>query len=194
MRQRWRRLYLPSLLLLALLAITTLAGCGASASATTSTTSTTAPNTAGYLPPTPTNVPAGWQVYSGPHFTIAYPSGWSTQSDNPPTGSMGLTISLQKPQGREIVVQELYGYSDAQFKDMCKPLVGGTPVRLATLPMTYQLFEGVYRQWFFINSNRYSYMLEVLDGNQPQAAQAADDAVLATFRPDDPTPGCQSAT
>lgn len=182
MSHRLRRCCPPALLLL--LAVAALAGCGAtpSAAATTTTTPTAAP--------TATATPSAWQVYHGQHFAISSPPGWSYQTNPPPTGATGMGFTLKGPGGDEITVQELYGFSDSQVQDYCRPDPTGTPVTLADIPMTYSAIEGVYRTWHFFNSQHYSYMLSVMDGNQPQATQAQHDQILATFRPDDPTPGC----
>lgn len=99
-------------------------------------------------------------------------------------------VTLKGPGGDEITVQELYGFTDSQVRDYCRPDPNGTSVTLADIPMTYSAIEGVYRTWHFFNSQHYSYMLSVMDGNQPQATQAQHDQILATFRLDDPTPGC----
>lgn len=152
--------------------------------------SSAAPTTTIYAPPTPANVPTGWQVYSGPHFTIAYPPDWSYKTNSPPTGSTGMSVTLKGPGGDQITVQELYGFSDSQVRDSCRPNPNGPPMKLGGIPMTYEVVEGVYRDWQFFNSQHDSYNLTVLDGNQPQATQALHDQILATFRPDDPTPGC----
>jgi hypothetical protein len=64
---------------------------------------------------------------------------------------------------------------------------------LAGLPMNYQLVAypqgaGVVRWWWFLNAQRTAYQLRASDGDASAATQAQDDAILATFRPDNATP------
>lgn len=57
--------------------------------------------------------------------------------------------------------------------------------------MKYSTAEnGTYRVWVFVNSAGTEYFLSATDGFRSPSAQAEDNAVLATFRPDDATPGC----
>jgi hypothetical protein len=44
------------------------------------------------------------------------------------------------------------------------------------------------RTWGFINAQRTIFALDAGDAQSSHAIQAQNDAVLATFRPDDPTP------
>ncbi len=137
------------------------------------------------------NSPAGWQVYEGQQFTIAYPPDWSYGFKSPPTGAQGQGIVLSGPQASDqVTILEEYGFSDSDIQNLCKLGEGETMTRLAGLPMKYTLGEGVYRTWFFLNSEHYSYALTVLDGNQPQAVQKLHDAILATFKPNDSASGC----
>ena len=187
-----RHCLLSSILCMLLLGL--VAGCGAiqpramtTATATTVPTATLPPG-----PPTPLNVPADWQVYSGQHFTIAYPSGWTHTTSPMQTGLMGQGIILTDPAAYpstgQIEVLEEYGFSQSQLQAMCQ--IQGTTVTLARLSMKYIVGEGVHHNWLFINSNGVAHTLDAMDANKPQAVQQQHDAVLATFRPDDPTPGC----
>lgn len=176
-----------SILLLLLVLGAATSGCGASAQALTRS-----PSIPSSASPAPTNTPASWHVYRGAHFTISYPPGWTYGIQSAPTGTMGTTVTLQGPAGDALTIAEWYGYTDAQFRDLCRPNVDGTPAQLAGLPTTYMVVEGVHRSWQFINSQRYSYGISTDDGMQSPAIQAAHDQILATFKPDDPTPGCQS--
>lgn len=186
MSHHLRRCCPPTLLLL--LAVAALVGCGAAPSAGSATLPT--PDAT----PTPTATPSAWQVYHGQHFTISYPPGWSYETYPAPTGSTGTGLTLKGPGGPldEIEVQVLYGFTDSQVSDYCRPDPNGTSVTLAGIPMTYSVVEGVHRYWHFFNSQHYSYGLSVQDATQPQATQAQHDQILATFRPDDPTPGCSA--
>lgn len=169
------------------------AGCGMTTTdspAATQPTATTAPTsipTPG--PPTPTNVPAGWQVYSGTHFTIAYPSGWTTTVSPAQTGLMGGGIVLTDPAtSGQVTVSETWGYSQSQLQAMCQ--LQGAAVTLAGLSMKYSVGEGVHRNWLFIDSHGTAYTLDAMDANQSQSVQQQHDNILATFRPDDASPGC----
>lgn len=67
------------------------------------------------------------------------------------------------------------------------------PTTLAGLPMRYALvvYPGgspVVRWWSFLNAQQTSYGLRAYDGDASAATQAQDDAILATFRPDNATP------
>lgn len=189
-----RHRLLSSILCVLLLGL--VAGCGATATGQTGATqptATTVPTaTQPPGPPTPLNVPADWQVYSGQHFTMAYPSGWTYTASPVPTGLMGQGIMLTDPAGYpstgQIEVLEEYGFSQSQLQAMCQ--LQGTTATLARLSMKYTVGEGIHRNWLFINSNGVAYTLDAMDANKPQAVQQQHDAVLATFRPDDPTAGC----
>ncbi len=56
----------------------------------------------------------------------------------------------------------------------------------------YQVAECVHRVWTFLTGKGTSYTLDVLDADQSAAIQAQHNAILATFTPDDTTPGCPS--
>jgi hypothetical protein len=168
-----------------------LSGCGGSSGPVGASTSTATPGaTPTYAPPTPTNVPPGWQVFFGSHFTIALPPDWSLAGYGATqTGQMGRIYQFQN--GRHIMyvaVGETYGFTPAELQDLCKQLA--SPVMLAGIPMHYMLASGFYRGWFYINSQSHEYSLIAGDGALSSDTQATDDAILATFRPDDPTSGC----
>ncbi len=136
---------------------------------------------------TPAGGPAGWLVYHGDHFTIAYPPGWSY---NLPTTSdpQTLVVILTGPQPRDqIEVVEMTAV--AADAEPCSTL-GTTAATLAGLPMRYDVVEGVHRVWSFYTSAHISYDLSALDADQSTTMQTRHDSILATFRPDDRTPGC----
>ncbi len=58
---------------------------------------------------------------------------------------------------------------------------------LAGLPMWY-LRDVLVRWWVFVNAQQTAYTLRAFDGDASAATQAQDDAILATFRPDNATP------
>jgi hypothetical protein len=142
--------------------------------------------------PTPTDVPAGWTVLAGWHFSMAYPPGWSLQSDVLATGP---TYNLEPPnphdQGVEVDVALLPPYaSSVDTGPYCLSSNHGIhQTTFAGLPMAYEITgEGVYtRTWTFVNSQHTEYMLKALDEQGTAAAQGLDDSILATFRPDGST-------
>lgn len=185
------RLRLWGMLCMLLLGLT--AGCGVTTtgSGDVGAPQSTASATRVLGSPTPLNVPAGWQIYSGPHFTIAYPNGWTMTTSAVQTGLMGQGIILTDPTqpgtGQVSVVEE-YGYSSSQLQAICQ--LPGTIVTLAGLRMKYTVGEGVHRNWQFVSSSGVSDTLDAQDGNQLQDVQKQHDRILATFRPDDATPAC----
>jgi hypothetical protein len=142
-------------------------------------------------PPTPTNVPPGWQVFFGPHFTIALPQDWSLAGNGAAqTGFMGQSFQFQN--GRHIMyltVGEEYGFTPSQLQDLCAQVTQSSVV-IAGIAMHYTVAGGMGRSWFFINSQDHEFGLSAGDGLLSQDIRATDDAILATFRPDDPTSGC----
>lgn len=183
-----------ALVLSAALLVCMFSGCGTVAAQTASSTSTPTIThlptaTPAPMPPTPTNVPAGWQVYSGTHFTIAYPANWTYTTSPAQQGFMGggVIFSNQQYTG-QISVVETYGYSQSQIQSICH--LDGTPKTLAGIQMKFVVGEGVHRNWSFVNSDGVEYSLDALDATQPQGVQALDDSILATFRPDDAAPLC----
>jgi hypothetical protein len=66
------------------------------------------------------------------------------------------------------------------------------PTTLAGLPMEFQFVpypngSRMVRLWEFWNAQYTSFSLVAYDGDASAAIQAQDDAILATFRPDDAT-------
>jgi hypothetical protein len=80
------------------------------------------------------------------------------------------------------------GYTTAEIQSICQ--LSGTHTTLAGLTVNYTVFEGVHRNWQFINTDGISFGLDAFDLNQPQSQQTLDDAILATFRPANPASGC----
>lgn len=183
-----------ALLLLAALVLCIFSGCETRAVQTAAPTPTatvasapTATLVAG--PPTPTNVPAGWQVYSETHFTIAYPANWTYTTFPAQQGLKGIGVVFSSEQQTGLItVVETYGFSQSQLQSICH--LDGTPKMLAGIQMKYVLGEGVHRSWSFVNSKSVSYGLDAFDATRPQDVQALDDSILATFRPDDAGSGC----
>lgn len=173
----------------AALAICLLGACAPPFARGAATPTAVRPATPTEVPPTPTNVPAGWVVFVGPHFTIAYPKAWTYANGAVPGNAFGVSIVLQNAStGELLTIEETYGYTPAQLQTLCAQ--GAGPAQLAGLPMRYTLDAGATRTWYFVTSHHYAYALVALDAGQPPSVLAAHDAILATFRPDDPFPGC----
>ena len=135
-----------------------------------------------------TSEPAGWTVYHGDHFSIAYPAGWSTSTPAIEDGGQTAVIVLSGPKPRDqIGVTEIRTVP----ANTAPCAAGGTQsVRLAGLPMRYAVVEGVHRVWSYFTNAHIEYALSALDADQSPEIQAQHDAILATFRPDDRDSGC----
>ena len=159
---------------------------------TATATSTPAPTATPTLAPVPTpaNVPAGWVVLDTPHFSLAYPSGWGSHTLPQQDGSMLYLVSAPGDQmAVRVLVQEQV--QDPSIGAYCAPVSGDVRhVTLAGLPMTYAVSgEGqAMRAWVFANAQRTVFALDASDAQSGGANQAEDDAILATFRPDNATP------
>lgn len=177
-------------------ALLCLAACAPSARvslAPTATTPATPTATATLAPaPTPTNVPAGWAVLDTTRFSLAYPSDWTPQTIPQSDGSVLYNIappSQQDPSVR-VSVQERVP-SPNIGSPYCMPASSDIQhTTLVGLPMTYMLSgEGqLDRTWVFANAQRTVYVLDAGDAQSDSATQAQDDAILATFRPDNADP------
>jgi hypothetical protein len=143
-------------------------------------------------PPTPTDVPAGWQFFSGQHFVITYPPAWTTSLLPSQTGLSGggviLTNPATGPAASQVSVVEEWGYSSSQLQAICQ--LQGTTVNLAGLPMNYTVGEGVHRSWLFVDNQGVTFSLDALDAARPSQVQQLDNSILATFQLDDSTSGC----
>jgi hypothetical protein len=187
----------PALALLGVLLC--LAACTPPARPATVGRAPTAPPTA---PPTalPARVPAGWKVLATPHFRLAYPPDWTTFSMYDAAQEAAVHIT-----GYYIATPEPDGHAQLSVSALEKTDVSGScrapnpqtqsfqPTTLAGLPMKYLLVPypnggGLVRWWVFLNAQRTAYTLRAFDGGASAATQAQDDAILATFRPDNATP------
>ena len=132
---------------------------------------------------TPTNVPAGWKVLVTTYFSLAYPPDWTMQILSGPR----YFISPPSQQSQLIVVATPQG----DVSPYCYSATSGARhTTLAGLPMTYLLTgEGdTLRTWLFANTQRTFYSLQAQDTQAPASLQAQDEAILATFRPDNAGP------
>ncbi len=162
----------------------------ASTAPTTPTPTVQAPTpTATVRVPTPTNVPTGWQVFSGPHFSIAYPADWNVTAVQQSSGGgqataavTGARFNVSAPGGNEsILVSETYGTSSADIAGACANL--GTHTTLADLPVISYALEGGAQGYMFPTRHNVVYTLIVPGPAVQPAAQADYTAIMATFRP-----------
>jgi hypothetical protein len=141
--------------------------------------------------PTPTNVPAGWAVLDTAHFSLAYPPDWTPQTYPQQDGSVLYVITApDKQAGVRVSVQEHVPTSTIGGP-YCVPANGDIQhTTLAGLPMAYMLSgEGLFmRTWTFANAQSTVFTLDAEDAQSSSATKAQDEAILATFRPDNVTP------
>jgi len=190
----------PALALIAVLLC--LAACDSAPSTVTSSTptSTTLPSptaTATLVPaPTPTNVPSGWSVLAGLHFSLAHPADQQPYTKPDEAFSTGTDYFFSLPDGSVTPVR-VFVYPQAQTSlvaSYCQPdSADNQHVTFAGLPMTFTLSgEGsVLRSWLFVNAQHTAFAIQAEDNGADAATLAADEAILATFTPDDAAPvGC----
>ena len=174
----------PALALLGVLALLCLAAC----------TPTARPATVGHAPIAPTvapvRVPAGWKVLTTAHFRIAYPPDWTTfPHDKAQEDAVHTDYYIATPAGHvqldvsALEKTDVLAYCPVATPDTLPP----QPTTLAGLPMRFQLIDSV-RWWWFLNAQRTSYQLTASDYEASAAIKAQDEAILATFRPDNADP------
>ena len=143
-------------------------------------------------------VPAGWKVLATAHFSLAYPPDWTTFSEFDAAQEDAVHITgyyIATPaQHAQLAVSAL---EKTDVSGSCRAPNPQTqsfqPTTLAGLPMGYLLVPypnggGIVRWWVFLNAQQTAYTLRAFDGGASAATQAQDDAILATFRPDNATP------
>src|SRR5258708_8872467 len=145
---------------------------------------------------TPARVPAGWKVLTTTYFSLAYPPDWTPVAKYVPKnypGEVAYTdYFLNTPDGHaQLDVFAAPVSSVPLYCRVARPQA--QPTTLAGLPMRYALFvypdaPGGVRWWSFVNAQKMGYGLRAYDGDASAATKAQDDAILATFRPDDATP------
>jgi hypothetical protein len=133
----------------------------------------------------PTNVPSGWKVLATTDFSLAYPPDWTTQLW--PDGGYAIETPTQQPQ--VIVTAKPKG----DVSPYCRPdSPGAQQTTFAGLPMKYMLdgrgAADPVRLRLFANAQHTCYLLQADDFSAGAAMQAQDEAILATFRPDEATP------
>jgi hypothetical protein len=148
----------------------------------------------------PAHVPSGWQVLATPHFGLAYPPDWTLAVDTL-TGTAQYYIKSPDHQVRlDVSASPSLDPPNVAYAQLCHPTPTPVetpntqqfhPTTLAGLPMQYQLVPyayGMMRSWEFWNAQYTIFYLSAYDGDASAAIQAQNEAILATFRPDDVTP------
>jgi hypothetical protein len=167
-----------------------------SATATTRPTLTPTPTATLVPAPTPANVPAGWTVLDTPHFSLAYPAGWSVRMPDTNTGGTIYFLAPPSPHDQGVTVMVYPGPPSVGSGGMAPfcvgPGRGGVGrVTLAGLPMAYQFGVGEgasTRVWDFVNTQGTHFTLDAEDAQGAAAVQAQDNSIVATFRPDNAIP------
>jgi hypothetical protein len=145
--------------------------------------------------PNPPLTPSGWQVYHGPHFTMARPSKWTVsalpESNNAKDRPNNLYLFASADGKQYVAVNEQDGWDLTTIqRNFCGAYL--PIVTLAGLRMHYSAgSSGTGRSWIFASNRGTVYLLGANDGAGTRTAQAQNDAVLATFNPDSTTSGCK---
>ena len=176
-------------------ALLCLGACDSAKHSSSTPTATTLPSPSATLAPAPTpgDVPAGWSVLAGPHFSLAYPAGWTFQTVPPNVTTNGTVFILLLPGGTDSGVRVTVNPQarDSDLGAYCLPTGADIQrVTMAGLPMAYTVSgeRPLYRSWYFANAHRTAYALQASDTDASAATQEEDAAILATFTPDDATP------
>jgi hypothetical protein len=187
----------PALVLLG--ALLCLAACTPTATVSVGPTATTPPYPTA-LPtatlevapaPTPTNVPAGWSVLAGLHLSLAYPPEWAVRTIPPHEGLTFTDYILALPaNSQDLFVVAQVQPRAADLSPYCAPGASWQRATLAGLPMAFAVTGAgrPVRAWTFANAQHTLYTLYTDDTQADAATQAQDEAILATFRPDNATP------
>jgi hypothetical protein len=141
------------------------------------------------LAPTPTNAPAGWKVLTTTHFSLAYPPDW-TPDTVAVDEQMYVIWAPAKRSAVQVIAFPRAGVT-TYLTPYCRPeSEGAHPTTFANLPMTFKLtgLGNTVRVWRFANAQQTLYLLSTGDTVADAATQAQDEAILATFRPDNATP------
>jgi hypothetical protein len=132
-------------------------------------------------------------VLDTPHFSIAYPPNWTTQTYPQMDGSVLYTVLPPDPHEPPVDVQVQEKTPNITIKGAYCTVGGGAQyVTLGGVPMSYGLSGeeggGVKRGWYFANAQATGFALTADDTQLGNAVQAQDDDILATFRPDNADP------
>lgn len=145
-------------------------------------------------PPTPTNVPRGWIVVYGPHFSVAHPPDWTVTTDfathisqaNPAATRTRLWLAPTGGTPVLLVAEEDNADSDT-IQAGC---ASGSPATIANLPVQSFTTEGGARNFSFYSDNGAVYTLVYLNAADPASLVTQENAIVATFRPEFTSPAC----
>jgi hypothetical protein len=120
------------------------------------------------------------------HFSLAYPPDWTLD-----TLSDEQFYTISAPAKHSAVQVLALPRADVKLS-YCQPESSGAArqTTFANLPMTFQLsgLGSTVRVWQFANAQQTWYARSAGDMTAPAAVQAQDEAILATFRPDNADP------
>lgn len=159
--------------------------------APTATSNTPPPTPTPHL--TPLQVPAGWHVFDGPHFAIAYPADWLDETcdgcggdtSHPETTSTSYIFSTPD-KSRSVLVNEKDGVDAGTIHLYCTTM--GTPTTFHGLPVRASESAGGFENRLFVTDKAVTYEFG-WQPTQPEI-QAQYDAIFATFRPEYTTSAC----
>jgi hypothetical protein len=144
------------------------------------------------LPPPPLSAPAGWQVYRGHHFALAYPPGWVLAEETlpAPSGSThSYSATFESADGtRAVAVQVLDDLDAGALQGICAQL--GTHTTFAGLPVTTRTTAYTLRAYVFAASEGTMYTLLYDTQSGAGQNQTLYDSILGTFRPEYASPAC----
>jgi hypothetical protein len=144
------------------------------------------------LPPPPLNMPAGWQVYRGHHFAVAYPPGWTDAEHVVQDGddqTVEASVSFNSDDGNYSVgIAEREGLDAATLKQYCD--TPGTHTTYAGLPMITSLTAGTLRMYTFISAGGVAYTMLCRQDESSSDILYLYNTMLASFRPEVTTSAC----
>jgi hypothetical protein len=140
-----------------------------------------------------TDPTAGWQRYTGAHFSLEHPPSWGQQTVALTTrgaAASGNTFVFYSPdRSQELAVAELDGLTATAIHNICG--TSGTKTTIAGLPMIYGLTASGVRNYTFVSANNTGYTL-ISEGPAKQPDnQTLYDTIMGTFQPDTQASGCK---
>ncbi len=144
------------------------------------------------LPPPPVNMPAGWQVYRGHHFAVAYPPGWTHVEHLVQDGDgqiVEASVSFNSDDGNYSVgVAEREGLGATTLKQYCA--TPGTQTTYARLPMITSLTSDTLRMYTFVSAGGVAYTLLYRQDEASSDILYLYNTMLASFRPEVTASAC----
>jgi hypothetical protein len=174
-----------------------LCACGQSTtpSADSTAPATTPTATPRPIPPTPTNVPDGWKVYTGVYFAIAYPADWSvtpnhqgTEQEHP--GTVAISYGFRAPDGHYFALAEEDHLDAATLQQNCTAAGQMTKV-IAGLPMRYHVSNQVVHEYDFGTTQGVAYGFIATILQDDTKSQPLYESIFNTFRPVYTASACQ---